>query len=164
MNAQLELTDSTASDYKKYYGEKLEQGLIFQDYIARELYLRGIVIVGFASKKYQIKHGENMLGAEIKRDGNFRTTGNLYIEIAEKACPTRANFTDSGIMRDDNSWLFVIGDEKTVWVFPTNYLRKLKDAKKNEWRFVEIATSKAMLMPISEADKYCIRKIEMGSE
>ena len=96
-----------------YYSEKLEQGLQFQDAVTQLLYQRGIVVVGFASRKYQNEHGENMLGAEIKRDGNFRDTGNLYIEVAEKAHPSREHYTDSGIFRKDNSWLFCIGDEKT---------------------------------------------------
>jgi hypothetical protein len=28
-------------------------------------------------------------------------------------------------MRSDNSWLYVIGDEKTLYVFSVKYLRKL---------------------------------------
>ena len=55
--------------------------------------------------------------AEIKRDGKFRETGNLYIETAEKSHPDKYEFIPSGIMRQDNSWLFVIGDEKTIYIF-----------------------------------------------
>lgn len=140
-----------------YYGEKLEQGLQFQDFCTRELYQRGIVIVGYSSRRYQNNEGENMLGAEIKRDDKFRETGNLYLEVAEKACPTRPRYTESGIMRADNSWLFVIGDEQCLWIFSVKYLRLLKD----RYRKVQTATSIGHLMPVSEADKYSIRKIEI---
>jgi len=140
-----------------YYAEKLEQGLQFQDVVTKELYQRGIVVVGYASRRFQNECGENMLGAEIKRDGEFRKTGNLYLEIAEKAHPDNSAYVDSGIMRKDNSWLFVIGDESAIWIFSTKYLRLLKD----RYRRVTKPTSIGYLMPLAEADKYCLRKIEM---
>mgnify|MGYP001590487750 CR=1 FL=1 len=140
-----------------YYAQKLEEGLQFQDVVTQALYMRGIVVVGYASRRFQNTHGENMLGAEIKRDGEFRKTGNLYIEVAEKSHPDRPNFVPSGIMREDNSWLFVIGDERTVWIFSTKYLRLLVD----RWRRVEKATSIGHLCPLGQADKYAIRKIDL---
>lgn len=153
-----ESIEKAKQEYKNgYYNEKLEQGLIFQDVATRELYMRGIVVVGYASRKFQNNEGENMLGAEIKRDGKFRETGNLYVEVAEKSNPSKPNFTPSGIHREDNSWLFVIGDEKTVWIFATKYMRMLED----KFKHVEKPTSKGFLIPLDQADKYCIRKIEM---
>lgn len=144
-------------EYKEYYKNKLEEGLQFQDKVTKELYQRGIVVIGYASQQYQNNCGENMLGAEIKRDGMFRDTGNLYIETAEKANPNNENYIPSGIYRKDNSWLFVIGDEKTIYIFSTKYLQmlELKFEKKIK------ATSKGFLIPLMEADKYCIRKIEI---
>jgi hypothetical protein len=146
-------------EYKEYYENKLEEGLQFQDKVTKELYQRGIVVIGYASQKYQNKCGENMLGAEIKRDGLFRDTGNLYIETAEKSNPNNAEYVPSGIYRKDNSWLFVIGDEKTIYIFSTKYLQMLE--YKFEKKIKE--TSKGFLMPIKEANKYCIRKIEITS-
>lgn len=142
-----------------YYADQLEVGLQFQDFVTTQLYQRGIVVVGYSSRRYQNERGENMLGAEIKRDDNFRKTGNLYLEVAEKAHPDRAQYTESGIMRADNSWLFVIGDEQTIWMFSTKYLRLLKD----RYRKVQTPTSIGRLMPIYDADRYCIRKIETGA-
>lgn len=145
-----------------YYADKLEEGLRFQDVVTRELYQRGIVIVGYASRAFQISHGENMLGAEIKRDGNFRDTGNLYIETAEKAHPDNKNFVPSGIFRKDNSWLFVIGDERTIWIFSTKYLQLLHD--KRGWREVKKTTSIGRIMPLADANKYCVRQIEIEAQ
>jgi hypothetical protein len=98
-----------------------------------------------------------MLGAEIKRDGKFRETGNLYIETCEKSHPDKPSFTPSGIHRKDNSWLFVIGDEKTVYIFSTKYLQMLE----KRYKPVEKATSKGFLMPLNQAEKYCIRRIDL---
>lgn len=139
-----------------YYAERLEIGLQFQDIVTNALYHRGIVVVGYSSRKFQIKCGENLLGAEIKRDGNFRETGNLYIETAEKAHPDNERYIPSGIIREDNSWLFVIGDEKTIWIFSTVWLRKLL----KRYKEVTTPTSIGRLMPIPEANKYAIRKIQ----
>lgn len=154
------LTEAVERYDNGYYAEKLEQGLVFQDVITRALYQRGIVIVGYSSRRFQNAEGENMLGAEIKRDGNFRETGNLYLEIAEKANPKNRNFIPSGIFRNDNSWLFVIGDEQTVWVFSTKYLRMLCC----RYREVKSPTSVGRLMPLKDADKYSIRRIDLVDE
>ena len=141
-----------------YYQNKLQEGLEFQDVVTKALYQCGIVVVGFSSRRFQFQEGENMLGAEIKRDGKFRSTGNLYIEIAEKSHPDNERYIDSGIHRKDNSWLFVIGDEKTVYIFSTKYLRMLQ----KRYKQVEKPTSLGFLLPIPDAEKYCIRKMELG--
>src|SRR3990167_4524764 len=96
-----------------------------------------------------------MLGAEIKRDGRFRETGNLYIETAEKSHPNNPAYIPSGIYRADNSWLYVIGDEKEIWIFSVKYLRLLS----RRFRVVKNPTSMGFLMPTAEADKYSVRKI-----
>lgn len=145
-----------------YYQKKLQQGLEFQDVVTSALYQRGIVVIGYASQKYQIQKGENMLGAEIKRDGKFRETGKLCIETSEKSHPDKPKYTPSGIHREDNSWLFVIGDEKTIYIFATKYLVMLERQK--NYNTYETATSKGFLMPLHEAEKYCVRKINLTGE
>ena len=110
------LDDSRRAYHNGYYVKKLEEGLEFQDVATTALYQRGIVVVAYSSRRWQDERGENMLGAEIKRDGKFRQTGNLYIETAEKSHPDNPVYVPSGIMRSDNSWLYVIGDEKTLYV------------------------------------------------
>lgn len=152
--------ESRKKYWNGYYQNKLEQGLEFQDVVTEALYHRGIVVVGYASRVFQNKRGENMLGAEIKNDAMFRQTGNLYIEVAEKSHPDKPNYTPSGIMRADNSWLYVIGDIKTVWIFSTKYLVMLKD----RYSPMQTPTSIAYLMPMAAADKYAIRKIKLNHE
>ena len=94
-----------------YYGQKLKEGTEFQDYVTCALYNTGLVVVGFSSKSYQKKVGENLLGLEIKRDGRFRETGNLYIETHETIKPELGEYLPSGIFREDNSWLWLIGSQ-----------------------------------------------------
>lgn len=141
-----------------YYGKKLEQGLQFQDVVTRALYQRGIVVIGYASRKFQVERGENMLGAEIKRDGRFRETGNLCVETDEKSHPDNSAFVRSGVFRADNSWLFVIGDEETVYIFSTKYLRLLAP----RFQLYETPTSRGFLMPVPEAERYAIRRIDIN--
>ena len=145
-----------------YYDRKLQEGLEFQDVVTAALYRRGIVVVGYASRRFQVTRGENMLGAEIKRDGKFRETGNLYIETAEKSHPDNAAYVASGIHRADNAWLYVIGDERTIYIFPTVYLRRL--AARYEDRRRVTPTSAGFLMPVADAERYCIRRIDLGAE
>ena len=163
MSQQLETVRKEYDD--GYYQNKLDQGLEFQDVVTSALYQRGIVVVAYSSRRFQIEKGENLLGAEIKRDGKFRETGNLYIETAEKSHPDIPFFTDSGIHRKDNSWLYVIGDEKTIFIFSTKYLcmleRKKKPDKKDWYPRVTKITSLGFLLPLTDADKYCIRKIDL---
>lgn len=159
------MSETTERYANGYYGAMFEEGLEFQDFVALALCQRGLVIVGYASRRFQCERGENMLGAEIKRDGNFRRTGNLYVETAEKAHPSRPSFSPSGIYRRDNSWLFVIGDEQTLWIFPTKYLRRLCEKfGEDRWRAVKTETSVGRLVPLRDADAYCIRRIDITKD
>lgn len=93
-----------------YYEKQLNDGQAFQDFIAQRLYAEGIVLINFQSREAQSKHGENMLGLEIKLDKRFADTSQLWIEIAEKTEPTQPIWVAAGIDRDDNSWLYGIGN------------------------------------------------------
>lgn len=160
MNQQLEAS-ITAYD-NGYYAKQLEVGKEFQDFVTREMFRLGWPIVGYSSRKYQLQYGENIMGAEIKRDQRFRDTGNLYIETEEKADPRNAIFVQSGIFREDNSILFIIGDDADFWILATRILRQLAKAKIGGeliYRRVEIPTSRGFLLPIDHADKYCIHKV-----
>jgi len=136
----------------EYYKNKLEQGLNFQDYVVELLYDAGLPIISYSSKKYQNMIGENKAGLEIKNDENFRKTGNLYIEIAEKSDPSNFSYVESGIYRNDNTWLYLIGDKDTVFVLSKKQLRLLHESGK--YRMVETPTSKGMLLPVADAEKH----------
>ena len=143
----------------KYYKDKLIQGLHFQDFVIEELYKIGLPIISYSSKEYQHLIGENKAGIEIKNDNNYEKTGNLYIEIAEKSNSQNYVFVMSGIYRNDNSWLYLIGNQNKIFVFGKKhliYLHKTKGYKEKE-----IATSKGFLLPVIEAENiYAIKVIQ----
>jgi ribosomal protein L37AE/L43A len=132
-------------DYKGKYIEGLE----YQDFIAEKFYEIGIPIVSYGSKKYQYTKGENRNGIEIKYDMKFKDSGNLYIEIAEKQNENNENYVTSGIFRNDNSWLYVIGDYEEIFIFGKKHLQAIY--KQNRYKEVETPTSKGFLLPVKDA-------------
>ena len=135
----------------EYYAKKLDQGLKYQDFVVEKLYEIGLPVISYSSKEYQNTVGENKAGIEIKNDTNFRETGNFYIETAEKSDAENANFVPSGIYRNDNTWLYLIGDYETIFVFSKKQLLLLH--KCGKMKEVEISTSRGFLLPVVEAEK-----------
>jgi hypothetical protein len=140
------------------YDRKLEAGLEFQDHAMKLFYRIGIPLMTFASFKNQVATGENLNGIEIKLDRHFRETGNLYIETAERSSSDGEYWHKSGIWRDDNSWLYAIGDYKTLYLFSIKHLRALE----KEYKHVTTPTSQAFLFPLDEASHWSIK--ELGEE
>lgn len=136
----------------QYYKNCLEEGLAFQDYVTEKLYNLGIPLVTYSSRNYQLGVGENKAGIEIKFDRKFRETGNFYIETAEKADPKNKNYVPSGIYRNDNTWLYLIGDYQTIYVFSKEQLKKCSD----KFRKVETPTSKGFLLPVEKALEFLV--------
>lgn len=146
-------------DYSKYYNDKLEKGLEYQDFVLDTLHERlGLVISYYSSKKYQFEKGESKSGIEIKYDMRYKDTGNLYIEYAEKK-PEKKYFVISGIERPDNTWLYVIGDHDTIYIFAKSWLQQLKNVK--GLRHIQTDTSKGYLLPKDMAKKYAIKVLNL---
>jgi len=142
----------------EYYKEQLKSGLHFQDFVIEKLYEMGIPLISYSSKEYQIIHGENKAGVEIKFDKKFRTTGNFYIEVYEKSNANNQNFVKSGILRNDNTWLWAQGDFETIYIFSKKQLIILYNSSK--FKKVETLTSKGFLIPVLLAEqKYIIKTI-----
>lgn len=138
-----------------YYDEQLAAGQKFQDYIAEQLYRAGVVLVNFQSRDFQLARGENLLGLEIKFDRQYAHTGNLWIEVAERAAPDHA-WIPSGIYRGDNAWLYGIGDHTEFFIFSIKLLRLLVERPGS--RFVvhvnTLCTSRGFLLPRADAHRY----------
>lgn len=146
------------TNYNEYYSEKLQQGLEFQDFITDLLIKEiGISLSSYSSKKFQNKVGENKQGFEIKFDNRMIDTSNIYIEVKEKAHPDNDNYVHSGIYRNDNTWLYLIGNYDTVYIFGKSLLKLMYECSK--YKEVKTLTSIGFLLPIKDADKYCLRKI-----
>ncbi|GAJ22833.1 unnamed protein product, partial [marine sediment metagenome] len=107
-----------------------QEGLEFQDFVMDLLLKdRGFVISNYSSKYYQQTHGENAQGIEIKLDNPILETGNVSIEVAEKSKAINESFVPSGIMREDNSWLYIQGNEKIIFIFGKKFLQQLYQVK-----------------------------------
>ena len=139
-----------------------EEGLQFQDYIA-DLFMQelGIALTSYSSKEWQCMKGENRQGIEIKLDRRILETGNVSIEVAEKSRADIPTWTDSGIMRDDNAWLYVQGNRQIVFVFAKKILRMLYLTRYQDRVRAPKPTIKAFLMPVSVAKKYALKVFEI---
>lgn len=144
----------TATNYKSYYSEQLESAGEFQDFVCMKLITKGIVLSNMSSKKYQIDIGENLQGFEIKNDKMFRTTGNLYIEVEEKSNPQNINYVESGISRNDNSWIYAIGDYQGIYLIQKKVLKAMYLKKSYKEVENKTKTSLGFLLPVAEADIY----------
>lgn len=134
----------------------------FQDFVIDSL---DLPIVIYSSEKFQKMKGESKSGIEIKYDRNFRETGNLYIETAEKSKAENKEYIASGIYRNDNTWLWVIGDYNTLYFLSKLQLQALEkqyNGTKEMFKHVMTETSEGFLLPIQYARRknYFIRIVE----
>lgn len=143
------------NEYADYYKNKLRQGAEFEDFVVDALYAIGLPVTTYKSQKYQYGKGESRAGVEIKNDEKLSKTGNLYIEAAEKSHPDNPEYVKSGIHRNDNTWLYVIGDRSVIFIFSKTMLQLLDKAERYEYK--ETATSRGFLLPCAEARKYAAK-------
>jgi hypothetical protein len=145
------------------HDDSLETGNMFQDFVCLQLAKYNIILQNMNSRKYQYDVGENLQGFEIKYDSRCtgdngkRATNRLSIEIAEKTHPNNPYFIKSGIYRNDNSWLYIQGNYMMFWIFPKKILQWLHES--GRYKEEELPTVRKFYMPLSDADKYCVKKI-----
>lgn len=110
----------------EYYKDKLEQGMKFQDFVSDKLRQKyGIYVGVYSSREYQQDIGESASGIEIKFDDLYQRTNNIYIEVSEKSNASMLEYTPSGVMRDDNTWLYLIGNYTEAFMFSKHQLRMI---------------------------------------
>lgn len=150
----LEMKYNMTENYKNC----LQKGLEFQDFITNALIEKlGISLNSYSSKKYQYDIGENKQGFEIKFDDKYITTGNIYIEVKEKSNELNRNYIPSGIYRNDNTWLYLIGNYSEVYIFSKKHLRLMYETQK--YKEVTTPTSIGFLLSKEICLKYCIHKL-----
>lgn len=126
--------------------EELESTYQFQDYVQELLYKTGIPINCFASQKYNYEVGESIAGVEIKQDKKMKETGNIYIELYEKHYQ-KEKWVASGILRNDNTIFYVIGDYDHIYMFAKKQLKGVIAKNKDKFKKVETETSIGILIP-----------------
>ena len=139
--------------------DSFEHGIEFQDYVAELFHDKlGMTITNYQSRRYQFGNGENKQGIEIKLDQDILSTSNVSIEIAEKSRASLSDYTPSGIYRADNTWLYVQGNYKIVFVFAKSTLIGLH--KSGKYPEYELPTIRKFHLPIADARKYAAMVIE----
>lgn len=140
-----------------------EKAVEYEDFAFDLLRQLGITVVRYVSREWQFGTGECSGGIEVKFDDRMRETGNLYIEVAEKARPDESrDYCPSGIYRNDNSWLYVIGDYSEVFVFAKRTLQHLDRSGRYERKAK--ATSLAFVLPIEKARLHAARVLVRGKD
>lgn len=136
-----------------------QDGLEFQDFVCCKLAEYGIILQNLGSRRYQFAVGENIQGFEIKLDERCDQTGRLSIEVAEKSRNDPAlPWTPSGIMRNDNSWLYIQGNRRALYVFPKNILVRhyINHKPETDDKF---GTVRTFYIPVETARRWACRVI-----
>lgn len=97
-------------------------------------------------------------GFEFKHDKIFSKTGNLWIEVAERHDPANG-YIPSGILRDDNTWVYCQGNFRTLFFLSKKHLRK--EHITDRWTIKEntTKTSKGFLLKPEEIQDFLIHEI-----
>jgi hypothetical protein len=152
------------TNYKSFdenYQNQLEDGQRYQDFLTKELSALGIIFQQYSSKHYQYTVGESHSRMEIKYDKKFSQTNNLWIEYQERKYPT-GTYINSGILRDDNAFLWAQGDYNTLFIFcKRDLLHKLEGIQ-----YIENnqKTSRGKLLRYPLTERYCGLKIRFNDQ
>jgi len=140
-----------------YYKAQLERGQLYQDFVIDECFRRGLVIVQWTSKVYQLSEGESKSLHEIKFDDRFEQTGNLWIEIKEKSHPLDPDWIESGIYRPHCNEL-VIGNFDVFYRLPVRTLRQLHTLNPDGYPIIpnHLETSLGFLLSGNEAKRHAV--------
>ena len=148
--------------HTQYYIEKLQESFLFELYIYTLFLENGMDLNPYLTEEGQ-NTGENEKGVEIKNDTMYKTTNNVYIEYQEKSNVLNSVFVNSGILKDDNTKFFLIGDRDKFWIFDKQQLVALfnQEYAKNQRRmpllqgirFAGNKTSRGMLLSVQIADQ-----------
>jgi len=149
METKYNYPDATHSD-------TLEMGAQYLDRVMETLQKRGVILQPYTSRKRQYETGESLQGWEVKLDNRSFDTGRLSIEISEKSRRDIPTWTQSGIYRRDNTWIYIQGNQHQFWWFQKNILKLLH--KSNKYKEEEFnGTIKKFYIPVEDADKYGVR-------
>lgn len=150
-----------------------EIGSLYQDILARELIKVGIFIQCHTSNLFQKCYGENPQGIECKHDSKISKTGNIYFETSA-INRKHTEFIEGGIEKQDNAWLYVIGNGRECWIFAKCQLKALyrkvrnnPDIYREKGIFLSThfdkdtneATSNGMVVQVSVAENYALKHI-----
>lgn len=130
-----------------YFKGKLQAGHEFEVWVEQEFAKYGIELGSFLDEEGQYS-GENEFGLEIKHDMKLAKTGNIYIEYQERL-RNNLPWTNSGILKEDNTKYWIIGNSAEYYIFLKQDLYRLY------WQLTE--------SPISLPGCRFVRELENGT-
>ena len=148
------------------YDKRRLQGERFQKFVRDVVFKSlGITIEYYKTQNEQINIGESKQGIEVKYDRLTNKTGNLYIEFEERRY-SNTPFVPSGILRTDNTYIYLVGDRKKIHLFLKEELKRLYEfnCRTNTYDIVDgkddcgNVTSHGMLIN-AETDGFLFAKI-----
>lgn len=152
---------SAVEDYGAYRENNIRRGVEYEDFVFDILREEGLTVTRYASQKWQYGVGECSGGIEVKFDDKIDEYERLYIEVSEKAYPnSQRSYAPSGIYRNDNSWLYVVGDYKNVYIFAKSILKLLYLT--GRYLGKETPTSQGFVLPVEKAEKYAACVLRPG--
>ena len=133
--------------------DTIEVGNTFEDFVCDKLAEMGIYLRTYKSKNFQFETGENKIGWEIKLDEMHTKYNHLSIEVAERSRDVDTlNWTNSGILRNDNSWLYIQGNSRLFWIlFKPSLVRFYR--KTDPYVHEKFGTIRTFYLDYSIADK-----------
>ena len=109
-------------DRDEYYIRNLVDSHRFEVYAESEFLKYGLDIGLFYGRREQYEMGETRVGIEIKCDKMSVQTGNYYFEYQERLNPG-LDWTDSGILKNDNTKYYFYGVIGNYSIFPRSVIR-----------------------------------------
>lgn len=133
-----------------------EEAMEYQDFVVDLLIERyGIAVSNYSSKSYQYNCGESRQGVEIKLDKRIIPKGNVSIEVFEKTKAENDLWVKSGILRDDNTWLYIQGNYDYIFIFSKKKLRSIYEEEYIDLVWEPKLTIKTFLLPFDKARDIC---------
>jgi len=148
--------------HNDYYMKMYAEGTDFQNFVLKVLEEEfAWMIRAHNTDEEQVTIGENSAGFEVKYDKKFRDTGNLWIECQERS-NTKLPYSPAGIFANDNAWLFIMGDYKTLYIFSKKQLKV--ECEKRRKIINHMDTSIGFLLPIKDADHLILHVININTK
>lgn len=153
-------------DCNEQFQKDLKRGEEYQKFI-EEIFREklGIVFSCYTTKSEQMRYGENRAGWEIKYCSpkwigrNGKPSGNIFIETEAKN-KDNTRYIPGGINKEDNAWLFIVGDYDDIWIFSKKMLKTISHNKMiiNN----SMGTAKGFLLNSEEIENYSIHHIKIN--
>lgn len=150
--------DGTHTEMTPQYERELVKGLDYQYWVQKMFprVYKNRDITYYEGKENQLK-GESLEGIEVKYDEVSNSTGRFYIEQAEKANENNLKYVPSGIYREDNTKLYLIGNYSIWLIFSKRHLRWLDELDPPFiLRVNPTPTSQGFCIPIKNAKQLCL--------